>query len=264
MIKYEHKAVPLVQYMCRHAVHSMNSSLYVFRCARSQDNISSLSELICVLTVLHRDLDLALLEFGTIDPKASLDHITSHNGANTLGCACEHDIALLQGHDLGDVRQLPADAEQHQLRVVLLLHLAIDLQVQLHVVRVGNLAGRNGSGNRQESVEALCNAPGQALLLGLVLDVAAGHVDSEQVALNTGHPARSVILVDVAERLANHDSELDFVVEVDAARAKDGAFFREEDGGGGLEEEEGLLGALVVELLDVVGVVTANAHNLEA
>jgi len=223
----------------------------------------SLSELVRVLAVLHSDLDLALLEFGTINPKASLDHITGHYGANALGSTCEHDIALLQSHDLGDVRQLPANAEQHQLRVVLLLHLAIDLQVQLHIVRVGDLARRNRSGNRQESVEALRDAPGQALLLGLVLDVAAGHVDGEQVALDAGHPARGVILVDVAERLADHDSELDFVVEVDAARAEDGALFGEEDGGGGLEEEEGLLGALVVELLDVVGVVAANAHNLE-
>jgi hypothetical protein len=41
------------------------------------------------------------------------------------------------------------------------------------------------------------------------------------------------------------------------------SFFGEEDGGGGLEEEEGLLGALVVELLDVVGVVAADAHDLE-
>lgn len=227
------------------------------------DNISSLGELVCVLAILHSDLDLALLELSTINPEASLDHITSHNWTNALGCTCEHNITLLQSHDLGDVRQLPSNAEQHQLRVILLLHLAIDLQVQLHIMRVGNLARRNRSRNRQESVEALCNAPRQALLLGLLLDVAAGHVDGEQVALDAGQPALGVILVDVAERLADYDAELDFVVEVNAAGAEDGAFVGEEYGGGGLEEEEGLLGALVVELLDVVGVVAANAHNLE-
>lgn len=227
------------------------------------DNISSLGKLVCVLAILHSDLDLSLLEFSTINPKASLDHVTSHNGTNALGCTCEHDIALLQSHNLRNVRQLPANAEQHQLRVILLLHLAIDLQIQFHIMRVGNLARRNGSRNRQESVEALCDAPRQALLLGLLLDVAAGHVDGEQVALDAGQPALGVVLVDVAERLADHDAELDFVVEVDAAGAEDGALVGKEDGGGGLEEEEGLLGALVVELLDVVGVVAANAHNLE-
>jgi len=237
--------------------------LYMFSDAMVHEtDISSLSELICVLAVFHSDLDLALLELGTVNPKASLDHITSHHRTNTLGCACEHNITLLQSHDLRNIRQLPANAEQHQLGVILLLHLAIDLQIQLHIVRVGNLARRNRSRDRQESIETLRDTPRQALLLGLVLHVAAGHVDGEQVALDAGHPARGVVLVDVAQRLADHDSELDFVVQVDAAGAEDGAFVGEEDGGGGLEEEEGLLGALVVELFDVVGVVAANAHNL--
>jgi hypothetical protein len=43
--------------------------------------------------------------------------------------------------------------------------------------------------------------------------------------------------------LAHDESELDFVVEVNAARSDDGPLAGEEDGGGGLEEEEGLLGA---------------------
>jgi hypothetical protein len=228
----------------------------------SSQKYLGLRKLIRVLAVFHSNLDLALLKLSTVHPQSSLYHITSHYRANTFRRACEHNVALLQSHDLRDIRQLPANAEQHQLRVVLLLNLTIDLQIKLHVVRVHDFARRNRSRNGKKGIEALRDTPRQALLLGFILDIATGHVDREQVAFDRRHPALGIILVDVAQSLSNHDSELDFVVEVHAARAEDWALVGEEDGGGGLEEEEGLLGALVVELLDMVCVVTANAHDL--
>jgi len=51
-------------------------------------------------------------------------------------------------------------------------------------------------------------------------------------------------------------------VHVDTAGAQDGSLIGEQDAARRLEEEEGLLGADVVQLLDVVGVVATNANDL--
>lgn len=56
----------------------------------------------------------------------------------------------------------------------------------------------------------------------------------------------------VPQSLANYQAQLDLVVHRHAARPQERAFAGEEDGRGRLQEEEGLLGALVVELFDVV------------
>jgi hypothetical protein len=255
---YMYTARGYTQYMS-----NISISIHVFTPKRLYATLSSLGELVSVLTILHSNLDRTLLNLRTINPQSSLNNIPRNNRPNTLRRARKHNIALLQRHNLGNIRQLPPDPEKHKLSVILLLHLPIDLQPQLHIMRILDLARRNRAGHRQESVETFGNAPGQTLLLGFLLHIAAGHVDGQQVALDRGHPGLGVVLVDVAERLADHDAELDFVVEVHAAGAEDGAFGGEQDGGGGLEEEEGLFGPLVVELFDVVGVVAADAHDLD-
>jgi hypothetical protein len=241
---------------------AISTYMLVFIPKRLSIALSSLSELVSVLAVLDSNLDRTLLDLSAINPQPSLNNVTRHNRSNTLRRARKHNIALLQRHDLGNIRQLPSNPEKHQLRIILLLHLPINLQPQLHIMRILNLTRRNRSSNRQESIETLGDAPRQTLLLGLFLHITPGHVDGQQVALDRRHPGLGVILVNVAQGLADYDSELDFVVQVHAARAQDGALGGEQDGGGGLEEEEGLFGALVVELLDVVGVVAADAHDL--
>lgn len=49
-------------------------------------------------------------------------------------------------------------------------------------MRVGNLGFEDLLGNGEEGIEAFGNGPGQALLLRLILDIARGHVDCEEVA----------------------------------------------------------------------------------
>lgn len=49
-------------------------------------------------------------------------------------------------------------------------------------MRVGDLGFEDLLGNGEEGIEAFRNGPGQALLLCLVLDIARGHIDGEEVA----------------------------------------------------------------------------------
>lgn len=86
--------------------------------------------------------------------------------------------------------------------------------------------------------------------------VARGHVDADAVPLDG---VEGVIGGEVVDCAGDDGGELDFVVEVDAARGEDGAGGGVQEGAGGLEEEEGGAGTGVAELFDVVGVVAADA-----
>ena len=70
---------------------------------------------------------------------------------------------------------------QHQLRAVGLLHLAVDGQPEVYVVRVLDARLGDELGDGHEGVEALGDGPGEALFLGFVLDVAGSHVDGDGV-----------------------------------------------------------------------------------
>ena len=112
----------------------------------------------------------------------------------------------------------------------------------------------------QESVEAFADTPRQTLFLGFVLGVARGHVDGEEVGGDDVRRGGLVgeVLVDVAfcfgvvRRFADHEAQLDFVVQVYALGGDLGAGGGEVVGGGGFEEEEGLGGAGGGEFGDVV------------
>lgn len=64
--------------------------------------------------------------------------------------------------------------------------------------------------------------------------------------------ALAVLWVKVPHRLAHHEGEFDFIVQLGTLRAQDGTLAGEENGGRGLEEEEGLLGLGVIELGNVI------------
>ena len=55
--------------------------------------------------------------------------------------------------------------------------LAIDMEVELSVMRVWNGGFGNLIGDGAERVEALCYTPGKAFLFRFVLDIAGRHVD---------------------------------------------------------------------------------------
>ena len=82
---------------------------------------------------------------------------------------------------------------QHQLRAVGLLHLAVDGQPEVYVVRVLDARLGDKLGDGHEGVEALGDGPGEALLLRLVLHVAGGHVDGEEVAYFFYHSMLAVV-----------------------------------------------------------------------
>lgn len=63
-----------------------------------------------------------------------------------------------------------------------------------------------------------------------------------------------VARVQVAQSPADHDAELDFIVEADALGTEDWASAGDEDGGWGLQEEKRLLGGFVVQFADVIAV----------
>lgn len=73
--------------------------------------------------------------------------------------------------------------------------------------------------------------------------------------LNGVDGALVVISLEILDLLAEDESKLDLIVHVDALGSQHWATSRKEDRGGGLEEEEGLLGAGVVELLDVIAMI---------
>ena len=96
---------------------------------------------------------------------------------------------------------------------------------------------------------------------------------------NRVQSALFVVRVQVPQRFAHDQAKFDLVVHGDAARPQERAFAGEKDRRGGLQEEEGLLGPLVVELLDMVAnvcwstvssekarrgarIVAADAHDL--
>ena len=135
--------------------------------------------------------------------------------------------------------------------------------------RFGNLLG-----DREEGVEAFGDGPRETLLFGFVLHVARGHVNCEEVActlpINTHHSSSIVVIrertpdsiqralivrrVQIPHRLAHDQPQLDFIVQVRAARPQHGALAGEQNRRRGFEEEEGLFGLGVVEFGDVVAV----------
>jgi len=129
-------------------------------------------------------------------------------------------------------------------------------------MRILNHILGNGALDGEKSVVALGDGPGDAAFLGFFLHIAAGHVDGEEVLVDVLQDVLVVVAVIVLQFLADDEAQLDFEVQVYVGGAEDGAFVGEEDGGGGFEEVEGLVGALVVEFFDVVGVVAAYADNL--
>lgn len=94
----------------------------------------------------------------------------------------------------------------------------------------------------QECVETFCDGPRQSLLLCFVLDIACGQVNAEKIACNVIENlciGRLQILQPV-RRLANDETELDFMMQTDSARPYDGSLVGQQNGRRRLEEEEGL------------------------
>lgn len=143
------------------------------------------SKSVKALTVLYWNLETRLLDVLSIDLDSSPHNISCLDRSNSLRCSCQNDITSLQCHHPADSAQLSWNAVQHQLCAVRLLHLAIDREPEMCVLRVWDARLGNELRDGQESVEALGNGPREALLLCFFLYVAACHVDREEVTCRT-------------------------------------------------------------------------------
>lgn len=179
--------------------------------------------------VLHLNLNLSLLDFLAIDLDRTPHHIPRLDLAHALGRTRQHQIPRFQRHHTGDVCELPRDPEQHQIRRVRLPQLIADGQLQERIVRVRDRGLRDPLGDREEGVKALGDRPGKSLLLGLVLQVARGHVDGQHVAVDGVERRLVVVRIQVAECLPDDETQFDFVVEFDPLGSQHGALSRNED-----------------------------------
>lgn len=248
-------------------------------CTRTRWTQSSLLKLISPLPVLNLDLNSPLFDLLPANFNASIHHLSGLDLPDALRRACQYQIARLEGHDAGHVRQNPRDPEEHQPRRVRLAQLPAHRQLQEGIVRVRDARLGDALRDGQEGVEPFSDRPGQALTLGFVLDVAGRHVDCEDVAflpsawsaprtvrstqsnwggggdkrtINRIHRPRVILRVQIPHRLPHHQAQLHLVVQDHALGAQHGALPRQQDRRRWLQEEEGLLGPGVVQLGDVV------------
>jgi hypothetical protein len=141
-----------------------------------------LFEFIRTFSINHINLNRAFRNILPINLNTTPHLITIAHGANTLGRTRQHDIASLQRHNPADVLQLSWNPVKHQLRVVPLLDLIVHAKPQQRVVRVWNARFGNYVADGAESVEALCDGPGEALLFGFLLYVAGGEINGDEIA----------------------------------------------------------------------------------
>jgi len=111
--------------------------------------------------------------------------------------------------------QIKSVREDHVGRVAILLGLPVDLEPQVHILRVVDLALLDERADGAECVVSLGSAPGQPCLLGLVLQAPCGHVERKDVATDVLH---GHVGGDVPSALANDHSELNLVVQLGARR----------------------------------------------
>lgn len=197
--------------------------------------------------VTYESLELGLQALGDTDGdcgeglasllvnSAARNGVADDNGADARGRAGEDAVAFLKREERGDVRNELGNAEEHVAGVAALALLAVDVKPKVNIGRVGDGRGRNEGRDGRERVHALGDGPGKALLLGLLLDLARGHVQTEEVTGDVGHRGRNG---DVATALADDDAELNLVVKVGAAdRHLDAAGAREKERRRRLQEQ---------------------------
>jgi len=90
---------------------------------------------------------------------ARADNVTGRNRPYAIGCTCEDDIPLFQGHRLRDGLDELWDAGEHVPRAALLPADAVDGEVQLQGVRIGYEGRWKDGGQGRERVIALARRP---------------------------------------------------------------------------------------------------------
>jgi len=78
------------------------------------------------------------------------------------------------------------------------------LAPQLHFTGISDSSLGNGATNRRECVHALSDSPRKALLLCLLLKLAGGHVEAEEVTAHMGHRISNL---DIPATFTNDNAE---------------------------------------------------------
>src|ERR1035437_1237911 len=112
---------------------------------------------------------------------------TGHQLVTHLGCAHprrgagENDVTDLERVILGQKCDLLRHTPDHLVDIGLLAELAVHLEPELALGRMPYLACRRDRPARRGLVEILAEAPWTALVLSLLLQVAAGHVETDRI-----------------------------------------------------------------------------------
>src|SRR5262245_41393456 len=118
-------------------------------------------------------------------------------------------VAGVQAHEARQVADELRDAEDHRARVAVLVALAVDLEPDAQLLRVGHLVARHEVGpDRPERVAALALDP---LTAALELEMALREIVDDAVA---GDVLQRALGLDVLGARADDDAELDLPVDL--------------------------------------------------
>jgi len=150
------------------------------------------------------------------------------------------------------------NAEYHIRGCAVLFELIVDLDPDIEVVGIWDRGFGNEVANWCKRIKSLRSGPRKTTLLNVFLDISGGHVDCQSVSSDVRIRLR---FLNITAPLADHNTELNFVVSLDTTRdlnlAPVGKIAR-----GGLEKEEGFFWHRIVQFLDVLHEIPSDGYDL--
>ena len=162
----------------------------------------------------------------------------------------------MQRHKAADVAHQFGNAKNQIGRSAVLHPLAIDLQPQAELLRIGHLVRRDQPGAYGgEGVGGFALVP---LAAALELKGALGHIVDQHIARHMGQGVR---LADIAGFAANDHAQLHLPVGLEGAARDGDRVVGARERTGGFEKKHRLFGRLHARFAGVVGVIEADADN---
>src|SRR5262249_24646098 len=172
--------------------------------------------------------------------------------------AGDDHIAGLQYEELRGVPDQMGHAEDHGLGRALLPRLVVDCEPHVEPLRVADLIlGDEPRPQRAEALAALALAPLSAAALDL--KTALGDIVGEAIA---GDGLHRLVLGEIACAAADHDAELDLVIELGRALRDHRVIVRPADRARRLVEDDRLLRDRHAGFSGVIGIVEADGDEI--
>ncbi len=179
-----------------------------------------------------------------------------HAEADAGGGAGGDDVARVKGEELAQVADELADAKDHFAGVAVLATLAIDLEPDGQVLRVGDFVfGDEPGSDWAERVAAFSFGP---LAAAVFLERAFGNIVGDAVA---GDVVEGIGLGNVLGRLADDDAEFGLPIGLFRTAREADVVVGADDGAGSFHEQDGLFGQSGPGFRGMVGIVEADAHH---